>query len=117
MLLMVSALTAWAAPADAARLASVSGEAGEDEKREHAEFKLSEHSQVEVQYKIAKLEEGCSVKVRIHRKQSNGKWLVVSNVLRTSKSTGGTRELTLPAGDYKIEVIAVQARYDVSVDM
>ncbi|MEO0476437.1 MAG: hypothetical protein AAF085_10790 [Planctomycetota bacterium] len=117
LLLTVSALTAWSGPAHAARLASVTGQAAGDEQRDESEFKLSEHSQVEVQFKIAKAEKGCSVTVLVHRKQSNGDWLVVNTTLRTNKSANGSRNLTLPAGDYKIEVIAKQARYDVSVDM
>ena len=59
---------------------------------------------------------GCSVTVRVHRKQQNGTWLVVNTTLRTSKSTSDSRSLTLPAGDYKIEVICKQAKYEVSVD-
>lgn len=116
LLLLVSTMTCWAQPAQAARLAKVSGEAGGSELRDDAEFKLSDHSQVEIQYKITKVEDGCSVTVRVHRKQENGKWLVVNKTLSTSKSTNGSRSLTLPAGDYKIEVIAKQAKYDVSVD-
>jgi len=117
LLLMVSALTCWAEPAAAARLASLTGEAGEREVRDDAEFKLSGHSEVEIQYKITQTDKACNVKVRVHRKQENGQWLVVNTTLRTSKSASGSRDLTLPAGDYKIEVIAKQAKYDVSVDM
>lgn len=117
LLLMLSAMACWAQPAVAARLASVAGQAGESEQRDDAQFKLGDHSQVEIQYKITKLQESCSVKVRVHRKQSNGTWLVVSTPLRTNKSVGGSRTITLPAGEYKIEVISKQARFDVSVDM
>lgn len=117
LLLMVSALTCWSEPAAAARLATVNGEANGSEQRDNAEFKLSGHSQVQVRFSIAKLENDCSVKVRVHRKQQNGDWLIVNTVLRTSKSDKGSRNITLPAGDYKIEVIAKSARYDVTVDM
>lgn len=116
LLLLLSTMTCWAQPAQAARLAKVSGEAGGSELRDDAEFKLSDHSQVEINYKISKIQDGCSVTVRVHRKQENGKWLVVNKTLSTSKSTNGSRSLTLPAGDYKIEVIAKHAKYDVSVD-
>eukprot|EP00752_Nemacystus_decipiens_P016582 g14822.t1 len=109
-------MACWAQPAAAARLARVSGEAGGTEKREEAEFKLSDHSQVEVQYDVTKIADGCNVKIHVHRKQENGDWLVVNRVLRTTSSASGSRPLTLPAGDYKIEVIAKQAKYDVSVD-
>ena len=115
MLLMVSALTCWAAPAAAARLASVSGQVDKTEQRDDAEFKLGDHSQVQVQFKIKPLDDGCKLKVLLHRKQANGTWLVVNTILRTSKSTDGSRDITLPAGDYKIEVIGRQAKYDVSV--
>ena len=97
---------------------SMSGrEAGGSEVREDSEFKLSDHSQVEVQFKITQLDDACNVTVRVHRKQENGDWLVVNTTLRTSKSTSGSSDLTLPAGSYKIEVIGKQAKYDVSVDM
>lgn len=113
---MVSALACWAEPVEAARLANVSGEAEHTEKRDDAEFKLSEHSQVEIQFKITESDKACNVIVRVHRKDGGG-WLVVNTTLQTSKSTNGQRSLTLPAGDYKIEVIATHASYDVSVDM
>jgi hypothetical protein len=115
LLLMVSALACWAEPVAAARLASVSGEAGETEKRDEAEFKLSDHSEVEIQFNITQTDKACDVIVRVHRKDGGG-WLVVNNTLRTTKSTNGKRSLTLPAGDYKIEVIARHAKFDVSVD-
>ncbi len=117
ILLMASAATCLAEPAAAARLANVSGQAGGSEVREDSEFKLSDHSQVEVQFKITQLDDACNVTVRVHRKQENGDWLVVNTTLRTSKSTSGSSDLTLPAGSYKIEVIGKQAKYDVSVDM
>lgn len=115
-MLMVSALTCWAEPAAAARLATVSGEAGETETRDDAQFKLSGHSQVKIQYKITTKDKACNVKVRVKRKDGDG-WLVVNTTLHTTKSTTGSRDFTLPAGDYKIEVIATQAKYDVTVDM
>lgn len=116
LLLLMSTMTCWAQPTAAARLADLSGQAGSTEVREDAEFKLSDHSQVEVRYKVTKLAEGCNVKIRVHRKQDNGQWLVVNTPLRTSNSADGSRSLTLPAGDYKIEVICKQAKYDVSVN-
>ena len=116
LLLLMSTMTCWATPAQAARLANVTGEAGGAEVREDAEFKLGDHSEVEIRYDITKVADGCSVKVRVHRKQGDGKWLVVNTTLRTSGTTKGSRTLTLPAGDYKIEVIGKQAKYDVSVD-
>ena len=115
LLLMASALACWAEPVAAARLASVTGEAGDAEKRDDAEFKLSDHSEVEIQFEITQTDKACNVIVRVHRKDGGG-WLVVNNTLRTSKSASGKRSLTLPAGDYKIEVIAKHAKYDVSVD-
>lgn len=116
LLLLTSTMTCLGQPVAAARLANLSGEAGSTEVREDAEFKLSDHSQVEVQYNVTKVAEGCNVKIRVHRKQDNGQWLVVNTPLRTSNSANGSRSLTLPAGDYKIEVICKQAKYDVSVD-
>ena len=117
LLLMMSAMTCWAQPAKAARLANVSGEAGANEQRDDAQFKLSDHSQVEIIYAITKQHDDCNVKVRVHRKQENGTWLVVNTPLRTTKSASGSQNITLPAGEYKIEVISKQASFDVSVDM
>lgn len=117
LLLMMSAMTCWAQPALAARLANVSGESNGKEQRSDAQFKLGDHSQVEIKYKITKLDKDCNVKVRIHRKQANGKWLVVNTPLRTNKSANGSNNITLPAGEYKIEVISKHASFDVSVDM
>ena len=117
LMLMLSAMTCWAQPAQAGRIAEVSGAAGANEAREDAEFKLSDHSEVKIAYNIGATDKGCAVQVRVHRKQQNGQWLVVNTTLRTSKTTSGSRSLTLPAGSYKIEVIAKQAKFDVSVDL
>jgi len=117
LMLVLSAMTCWAQPAQAARLAAVSGEAGGTEARDDAEFKLSDHSEVKITYNIVARDKACAVQVRVHRKQQNGQWLVVNTTLRTTKSTNGSRSLTLPAGSYKIEVISKHAKYDVSVDL
>lgn len=117
LLLVTSALTCWSEPAHAGRLAALSGQAGDTEQRDDAEFKLSGHSQVAIHFNITMLDNACTVMVRVHRKQHNGQWLVVNTTLRTATSTNGSRNVTLPAGDYKIEVISKHAKYDVSVDL
>lgn len=115
LLLLMGTMTCWAYPAAAARLAHLTGQAGGSEVRKDAEFKLSDQSQVEIQYNVKTQDDHGNVKIRVHRKQGNGKWLIVNTILRTDKSINGTRPLTLPAGDYKIEVIAKHATYDVAV--
>lgn len=115
LILLLSAMTAWAQPAQAARLASVTGQAGGSEVRESADFRLSEQSVVQVNYNATKREKNCAVQVRVYREQ-NGRWLVVNTVLRTSDSSSGSKRLTLPPGRYRIQVIATQASFDISVD-
>lgn len=115
LLLVLSVMACWAQPALAGRLASVRGEAREAELRDEAEFKLSDQTSVEIGYRSTKLQDGCAVQVRVYREQ-NGRWLVVNTVLRTSSSSSGSRRLTLPAGSYRVQVIATQARFEVSVD-
>lgn len=114
-LLCLCCLTALAGPAQAARLASIEGEAGETKVTESAEFKLSEQVDVDIKYDIEKIADGCSAQVRVCRKQ-NGEWLIVATVARAANSTRGSRGLTLPAGDYKIEVVAQQCKFSVTVD-
>lgn len=116
VVLIAGLLTAAAQPALGARLASISGEAHSTEATEAREFKLSEHSTVKVSYDIRKLGDKCSVQVRIYREQ-NGRWLVVNTVLHTSSSANDSRNLTLSAGRYRIQVIAKDAKFDVAVDM
>lgn len=115
LLLTLSCMTVWAEPALAARLAEISGEADATEARESAEFKLGDQTQVQINYNITKRADGCSVHVRIYREQ-NGRWLVADTVVRTNDTKRGDRSLTLPAGSYRIEVVAKHARYVVSVD-
>ncbi|MGB0766740.1 MAG: hypothetical protein ACPGYV_03415 [Phycisphaeraceae bacterium] len=117
LLLTLCVASAWSAPAAAGRLAEVSGESNGSEIRDEAEFKLSDHSQVEIDFNIRENGKDCAVKVRVHRKQQNGQWLLVNTTLRTSKTTSGSRSVTLPAGDYKIEVISTSAKYNVAVDL
>ena len=115
LLLVLSAMVIWTEPVMAARLAEVKAEAGATVADDSSEFKLSEQSAVEVNYEITKLQDDCSVQVRVYREQ-NGRWLVVSNVHRTTGSSKGSKPLTLPAGSYRIKVTAKNARYNVSVD-
>lgn len=116
LLMLLSCMTAWAQPALAARLASVEGEAGAQEVTEHDAFVLSDEADITVNYNITKRDAGCLVHVRISREVTPGRWLVVNNVLTTEKSVRGSRRLTLPAGNYRVEVVATQANYSVTVD-
>ncbi|MFN3166185.1 MAG: hypothetical protein ACE37H_03875 [Phycisphaeraceae bacterium] len=115
LLFALCCMVGWAEPATAARLASVEGEAGETEVRDAEDFKLGDQTEVEISYKVTAKNDDCSVVVRLYREQ-NGRWLVVNTVLRTSSAANGSRTLTLPAGSYRVEVVAKQARYHVTVD-
>lgn len=115
LMLTLCCMTAWAQPTLAARLASVNGEAGDTEARESADFKLGDQTEVEINFNVTALTDDCNVHIRIRREQG-GKWLVVNNVYRTTASDSGSRSVTLPAGTYRIEVVAKQARYSVTVD-
>lgn len=114
MMVLVS-MTAWAQPVAAARLALVDGQTDAAEVRESAEFKLSEQTDVEINYNVTKLADGCAVHIRVYR-EKNGRWLVINTVLRTGNSSRGSRKLTLPAGSYRIEVVAEHARFNVAVE-
>lgn len=118
MLSLLFALCLMAAvptPVLAGRLASLTGEAGEVEARDEADFKLGDQSVVTVNYKTAKLADGCAIQVRVYREQ-NGRWLHVNTVLRTNGKSDGSKDLTLPAGSYRLQVVAKQGSFDVSVD-
>ena len=115
LLLMFSCTLAWVQPALAARLASIEGQADAEEKQDEAEFKLSEEINIDVIYNVIKRADDCSVTIRVFR-EHNGRWHVVNTVLSTSTSSRGSSRLTLPAGSYKIEIVANHARYTVSVD-
>jgi hypothetical protein len=115
LLLALCCFAGWAEPASAARLASVEGEAGDMEVRDSEDFKLGDQADVEINYKVTAKSDHCSVVVRLYREQ-NGRWLVVNTVLRTTSPANGSRNITLPAGSYRIEVVAKQAKYNVTVD-
>lgn len=115
LMLLMSAVTAVAQPTHAARLASIEGEAQANEVRESADFKLGKQSEIEIRYDTTKNADDCSVHVRIYRKKKD-RWLVVNTALRTTKTTSGTRTLTLPEGSYRLQVVAKQAAFTVSVD-
>ncbi len=114
-LMTLTFTTAWAQPALAARLASVEGSADMQEVRDSSAFKLGEEAQLEINYSVTKTGDNCNVQVRIYR-QLNGQWRVVNVVLQTDGNDRSSRSITLPAGDYKIEVVATDARFSVSVD-
>jgi len=115
LLLLVSAMTCWAQPAQAARLATLNGQADAAEVRESAEFRLADQDSIEITYDIADRGDNCSVQIRVYR-EHNGRWLVVNNVFSTNSSARGSRNLTLPAGNYRISVTATEARFNVTVD-
>ena len=49
-------------------------------------------------------------------RELNGRWLVVKPILSTDESATGSRRVTLPAGTYRVQVIAKSAKFDVTVD-
>jgi len=113
--LLMSTMTALTQPAMAARLASVSGEAGAEEISREDKFKLRDQDTVRVNYDVQERGKNCSVHIKVYREQ-NGRWLIVNTVLRTNSASKGGRNLALSAGSYKIKVIATHAKFDVSVD-
>lgn len=115
LLLTALCFSAWAEPALAARLASVSGEGDATEERESDEFKLGDQTDVDINFTIKQKTDDCNVHIRLLREQ-NGDWLVVNNVHHTQASSSGSRTVTLPAGTYRIEVVAKHAKYSVTVD-
>ena len=108
-------MTVLAEPAQAARIAEVRGEAGTAEVSDSDNFNLSEQSTVTIGYTVTDRGSNCSVQVRLYREQ-NGRWLVVNTVLDADASIRGSVNLTLPRGEYRIQVIAVEASYHVTVD-
>ena len=115
LLLMLACLTAWTPPAVAARLASVSGEAGTEGVRDASTFKLGEQDELTISYNITQTGDACNVQVRLFRKQGD-EWRVVTIVHQTKETSRGSKKTTLPAGDYKIQVVATDARFTVTVD-
>lgn len=115
LLIVLLAITTLAQPVSAARLAQIKGQADEKQAEDSAEFKLSDESEVEVNYDCKKLGEKCDIKIKVYREQ-NGRWLVVATVHSASSSSKGSSPLTLSAGRYRIKVTATHVSYDVTVD-
>lgn len=116
LLLTLAFAGAWQTPAYAGRLATLSGQADGEQVTVSQDFKLSEQAQIDVGYVIEAREQGCNVQARIYRKLPNGSWSVVNTPFRVTDSSRGSQSVLLPAGDYRIEVIARNASFTVTVD-
>lgn len=116
LMLMLAMTAGWQSPALAGRLATVSGTAEGQSVTQAQEFRLAEQTRISVGYVVQSKGEGCSTQVRIYRQLPNGNWAVVNTPLRASDSARGDRVLALPAGDYRIEVVARNAEFTVTVD-
>lgn len=116
LLLTLALAGAWQSPAYAGRLATLAGQAEGQQVTETQEFKLAEQSEVNIGYVIDAVGQGCNVQVRIRRQMPNGDWSVVNVPVREQGSSRGSRDVQLPAGDYRVEVIARNASFTVTVD-
>lgn len=116
LFLTLACAGAWQPTAFAGRLATLDGQADAQQVNETQEFKLAEQAQVEVGYVIDERGQGCNVQVRISRQLPNGSWSVVNTPVRSNGSSRGGQGVLLPAGDYRIEVIARNASFTVTVD-
>jgi len=116
MLLAAATLLSGASPAMAARLAGVSGEAGDEQTTRTADFRLSGQTEITLAYDITAQGNGASVQVHIYKQLPNGRWSHVSTPVSTRQNAQGTRSLTLPAGNYQIRVVATKASYSVTLD-
>lgn len=108
-------LLAGTSPAMAARLASVTVEAGADQASNAGLFRLSEQTRVELNFSATVNGNG-SAAVHVYQKLPNGQWQRVSTPVNTDRSQNGKVEMTLHAGEYKIEAVVTHARLSVTVD-
>jgi len=116
LFLTLACAGAWQPSAYAGRLATLDGQADAEQVNETQEFKLAEQAQVEVGYVIDAVGQGCNVHIRISRQLPNGSWSVVSTPGRITSSSRGGQSVLLSAGDYRVEVIARNASFTVTVD-
>lgn len=108
-------LLAGTSPAMAARLASVSAEAGADQASNEGLFRLSEQTRVELNFNITVNGTG-NAAVHVYQKLPNGQWQRVNTPVNSNRSTSGKHEMTLHAGEYKIVVVVTNAAIGVTVD-
>jgi len=103
-------------PAQAARLATVGGRAQGDQVTQSDGFVLGgQQTTLTLSYNITG-QNGCNVQVRIRRKLPNGRWSLTDTPVRTQRSVNGSRQITLPAGEYQIVVVASNAQFTVTID-
>lgn len=108
-------LSAGTSPALAARLVSVNVEAGADQATESGLFRLGGQTRVELNFNISVRGDGQAA-IHVYQKLPNGQWQRINTVVDTNRSQNGKREMTLHAGEYKVEVVATNATVAVTVD-
>lgn len=108
-------LVTGASPALAARLTSVEAEAQDEQITNEGLFRLGAQTSVELSFN-ATVRNGGQVEVRVYQKLPNGRWQRINTPVSTARSQRGKREMTLHAGEYKVEVVATNAQVSVTVD-
>ncbi|MEM1354673.1 MAG: hypothetical protein AAGC44_06855 [Planctomycetota bacterium] len=107
---------AWQSPAQAGRLATLTGVADEQQVVVEQHFKLAEQANITVGHVVTARDRGCRVRVRIYRQLPNGNWSVVNTPVQVSGSSRGRQNILLPAGEYRVEVTARHASFTVTID-
>ncbi|XAM00290.1 hypothetical protein OT109_02655 [Phycisphaeraceae bacterium D3-23] len=115
LITLAATLFAGASPAMAARLVSVSVEAGDEQVTRSGQFRLSGQTRVELNFD-ATVRGGGNVAVHVYQKLPNDQWQRLSTPVETGRSQNGKREMTLHAGEYKVEIVATNATVTVTVD-
>ncbi|MFI4859619.1 MAG: hypothetical protein ACIAXF_02940 [Phycisphaerales bacterium JB063] len=115
ILTLAATLFAGASPAMAARLVSVTVEAGQEQTTQSGQFRLSGQTRVELNFDATVQGQG-NVEVHISQKLPSGQWQRLGTPFSTDRSQSGKREMTLHAGEYKIEIVATNANVSVTVD-
>ena len=115
LLAAVALLLTPASPAMAARLATVSVQAGAQQASQSGDFRLGEQTRITINFDASVQDDG-SAAIHVYQKLPNGRWQRISTPLSTNRSRRDRHEMTLPAGDYRIEATATHARLSLTVD-
>ncbi|MEM9414516.1 MAG: hypothetical protein AAGA29_03440 [Planctomycetota bacterium] len=115
LITLAATLLGSASPAMAARLVTVSAEAGDTQTTQSGQFRLSEQTRVELNFDATVRGNG-QVHVHVYQKLPTGEWQRLSTPVNTTRSQSGKRNMTLHAGEYKIEIVATNANVTVTVD-
>ena len=105
------------APVWAKELGSCKGEAVERVKAEEFLFSLAADGAVNVKYDLEANPEGATPSVSIHllRKLPNDSF-VTFKLLDDLSASGQSNTMQLPAGEYKVKVTALRAKFTITAD-